>query len=238
MKGRMVYASVPAESLQLGTVSRVGSLREQVSAALRAALIAGQLRPGIVYSAPTLGEMLGVSATPVREAILDLVREGLVEVQRNKGFRVTDLSEEQLDEFAQVRLMLEVPTMGLVASLARDSAVAANLEGLRPGAEGIVRAAAASDLVRFIELDTEFHAHFLSLAGNSEVVRIVRDLRNRSRLYGLEAVARAGILGRSAEEHSEMIDLALSGDRENLEALVARHIGHVRNLWAGVADKP
>ncbi|MEU9469709.1 FCD domain-containing protein [Streptomyces avermitilis] len=73
---------------------------------------------------------------------------------------------------------------------------------------------------------------------SSEVVRIVRDLRNRSRLYGLEAVARAGILGRSAEEHSEMIDLTLSGDRENLEALVARHIGHVRNLWAGVADQP
>jgi DNA-binding GntR family transcriptional regulator len=131
---------------------------------------------------------------------------------------------------------LEVPTMGQVPSLAHDSAIAAKLEGLRPGADGIVRAADPSDLVRFIELDTEFHTDFLSLAGNSEVVRIVRDLRNRSRLYGLEAVARAGMLGRSAAEHGEMIDLALAGDRQKLEALVRRHIGHVRSLWADVAD--
>ncbi|MFD8019876.1 GntR family transcriptional regulator, partial [Streptomyces lavendulae] len=53
-------------------------LRDQVGHALRAALIAGELRPGSVYSAPGLAAELGVSATPVREAMLDLAREGLV----------------------------------------------------------------------------------------------------------------------------------------------------------------
>lgn len=222
--------AITAESLHLRAVSRVDSLREQVKAALRAALISGRLQPGFVYSAPALGEMLGVSATPVREAMLDLVHEGLIEVQRNKGFRVTELSEEQLDEFAHARLLLEVPTMGQVAAMAHDPEVSSSLEALRTEADGFIHAAKAKDLVRFIELDTEFHTRFLSLAGNNEVVRIVRDLRNRSRLYGLEAVARAGMLGRSAEEHGEMIDLALSGDRVRLEALITQHIGDVRNL--------
>ncbi|MBP2326917.1 DNA-binding GntR family transcriptional regulator [Kibdelosporangium banguiense] len=216
----------------LRAVSRVDNLREQVSEALRAALISGQLRPGVVYSAPVLGEMLGVSATPVREAMLDLVREGLVEVLRNKGFRVTELSDHQLDQFAKVRLLLEVPTMGEVAAAADNPQIVEALKALRARADEMAEAARGEDMVRFIQLDTDFHTDFLALAGNAELVTIVRDLRNRSRLYGLEAVARAGLLDRSVAEHSQMIDLALAGDRPGLEALAAQHIGHVRTLWA------
>jgi len=224
--------NAPGQPLTLEKVARVDSLRGQVSAALRAALISGQLRPGVVYSAPTLGEMLGVSATPVREAMLDLVREGLVEVLRNKGFRVTELSDRQLDQFAHVRLLLEVPTMGDVAAAGADPQVVDALEGLRVRTDEMARAARDEDIVRFIQLDTDFHTDFLALAGNAELVAIVRDLRNRSRLYGLEAVARAGLLDQSAAEHAQMIDLALASDRAALEALVAQHIGQVRTLWA------
>src|SRR3954470_11176919 len=85
-------------ALNLPRVLGHHSLREQVSHALRAALIAGELRPGVVYSAPVLAAGFGVSATPVREAMLDLAKEGLVEVVRNKGFRVTELSDRDLDE--------------------------------------------------------------------------------------------------------------------------------------------
>jgi DNA-binding GntR family transcriptional regulator len=224
--------NAPSQPLTLGKVARAESLRGQVSAALRAALISGQLRPGVVYSAPTLGEMLGVSATPVREAMLDLVREGLVEVLRNKGFRVTELSDRQLDQFAHVRLLLEVPTMGDVAAAAADPQIADALRGFRARADEMARAARDEDMVRFIQLDTDFHTDFLTLAGNTELVTIVRDLRNRSRLYGLEAVTRAGLLHQSVAEHAQMIDLALAADRPALEALVAHHIGHVRTLWA------
>lgn len=232
----ILFAAVmnaPLQPLRPDAISRVDSIRAQVSAALRAALISGQLRPGAVYSAPALGDMLGVSPTPVREAMLDLVREGLVEVLRNRGFRVAELSEGQLDQFAHVRMLLEVPAMGEVAAAAStDPGITEALGGLRSQAEEMARAAHDEDLVRFIELDTAFHTAFLTLAGNVELVTIVRDLRNRSRLYGLEAVAKAGLLGQSVAEHGQMIDLALAGDRSRLEALVTQHIGHVRTLWA------
>src|SRR5581483_6569095 len=97
---------------------RRSSYRERVAEALRAALIAGELRPGEVYSAPSLAARFGVSATPVREAMLDLAKEGLVDTVPNKGFRVTVVSDKQLDEYTHVRSLIEIPT---VTALARTA---------------------------------------------------------------------------------------------------------------------
>ena len=77
------------------------SLREQVAGALRAAIVSGELEPGDVYSAPALGAKFGVSATPVREAMLDLVRENLVTTVPNKGYRVTTMDEADLDDITE-----------------------------------------------------------------------------------------------------------------------------------------
>src|ERR1700683_2643301 len=87
----------------------VGSLRDQGGRALEAAMVAGELRPGELYSAPALGERFGVSATPVREAMLDLARDGFVVAERNRGFRVVEMSDSDLDDILQIRLLLEVP---------------------------------------------------------------------------------------------------------------------------------
>src|SRR4051795_2428322 len=94
------------------------NLRDSVANALRAAVISGELKPGEVYSAPMLGARFGVSATPVREAMLDLVREGLVISLRNKGFRVTEVSADALDTLARMRLRLDPPpTLNVVLAV-------------------------------------------------------------------------------------------------------------------------
>ncbi|MCU7821606.1 GntR family transcriptional regulator [Kitasatospora sp. DSM 101779] len=203
-------------------------LRDQVAHALRAALISGELRPGVVYSAPALAADFGVSATPVREAMLDLAREGLVEAVRNKGFRVTELSERDLDEFTEIRALIEVPTVGRVTRTAtRDQ-----LEALRPAAEAIVAAAREHDLIAYLEADRRFHLGLLGLAGNARLVETVGDLRKRSRLYGLTRLDQRGELVSSAEEHLELLDLMIAGDAEAAEECMSRHLGHVRSLWA------
>ncbi|WP_128375781.1 GntR family transcriptional regulator [Streptomyces cavernae] len=204
------------------------SYRERVADALRAALIAGELRAGEVYSAPTLATRFGVSATPVREALLDLAKEGLVDIVPNKGFRVTAVSEQQLDEYTHIRSLIEVPTtVGLAAT-----ADPADLEALRPVAREIVTSAAAGDLIAYVEADLRFHLGLLALAGNGHLVEVVRDLRRRSRLYGLTALAEAGRLRASAEEHLELLDALLAGDGEAVHEVMTRHLGHVRGLWA------
>ncbi|MFP3987905.1 GntR family transcriptional regulator [Streptomyces sp. E11-3] len=203
-------------------------LRDQVAHALRAALISGELRPGVVYSAPTLAQDFGISATPVREAMLDLAREGLVEPVRNKGFRVTEVDERDLDQYAEIRALIEVPVIGRITK----SATRAELEALRPVAEEIVRAARAHDLIGYLEADRRFHLSLLALSGNDRLVETVGDLRKRSRLYGLTALDERGELIPSAEEHLELLDLMLAGDAKGAEACMAKHLGHVRSIWA------
>ncbi|MBT2365385.1 GntR family transcriptional regulator [Streptomyces sp. ISL-10] len=203
-------------------------LRDQVAHALRAALISGELRPGVVYSAPALAEDFGISATPVREAMLDLAREGLVEPVRNKGFRVTEVDERDLDQYAEIRALIEVPTVGRLTRTADR----ADLEALRPVAEEIVRAAREHDLIGYLEADRRFHLTLLGLTGNDRLVETVGDLRKRSRLYGLTALDKRGDLIPSAEEHLELLDLMLAGDTKGAEKCMTKHLGHVRSLWA------
>jgi DNA-binding GntR family transcriptional regulator len=203
-------------------------IRDQVADALRAALIAGELRPGEVYSAPALAARFGVSATPVREAMLDLVREGLVETMPNKGFRITEVSERQLDEYTQIRSLIEVPVLaGLAGTAPRE-----RLEALRPEAERIVAAAAAGDLIGYLEADRRLHLALLAMAGNEHLVAVVDDLRKRSRLFGLQALAAAGRLDASAREHLELLDALIAGDAEGVRTLMHHHLSHVRTIWA------
>ncbi|MFR0356028.1 GntR family transcriptional regulator [Streptomyces sediminimaris] len=207
---------------------RKPNFRERVVDVLRAALISGELRPGEVYSAPGLAPRLGVSATPVREAMLELVKEGMVDIVPNKGFRVTAVSDRQLDEYKHVRSLIEIPTtVGLATT-----ADAADLEALRPLADEIVDSAAKGDLIAYIEADLDFHLGLLALAGNGHLVDVVRDLRRRSRLYGLTALVEAGRLRASAEEHLELLDALLARDPEGVREVMTRHLGHVRGLWA------
>ncbi|MFI1761043.1 GntR family transcriptional regulator [Streptomyces sp. NPDC020800] len=207
---------------------RRSSYRERVADALRAALIAGELRPGEVYSAPSLAGRFGVSATPVREAMLDLAKEGLVDTVPNKGFRVTAVSDRQLDEYTHVRALIEIPTVVDLAGTADRVC----LEALRPAAREIVAAAAAGDLIAYVEADTRFHLGLLALAGNAHLVEVVADLRGRSRLYGLTALVEAGRLLASAEEHLELLDALLERDGKAVQEIMTRHLGHVRGLWA------
>jgi DNA-binding GntR family transcriptional regulator len=215
-------------NLNLPRVLGHNSLREQVSHALRAALVAGELRPGVVYSAPVLAGEFGVSATPVREAMLDLAKEGLVEVVRNKGFRVTELSAADLDAFTEIRALIEIP---VITGLAR-TATKEQLEDMRPLAQAIVDAARARDLIGYVEADQAFHLGLLGLTGNRHLVDVVADLRNRSRLYGLPALADAGTLSASAEEHLVLLEHLLRGDAEAVERSMRDHLGHVRSIWA------
>ncbi|MEU9112331.1 GntR family transcriptional regulator [Streptomyces sp. NPDC048483] len=207
-------------------------LRDQVAHHLRAELISGELRPGEVYSAPGLAEDFGISATPVREAMLDLAREGLVEPVRNKGFRVTEVNERDLDQYTEIRTLIEVPMVGRITRTASRT----DLEALRPVAEEIVRAARDHDLIGYLEADRQFHLSLLALGGNDRLVETVGDLRKRSRLYGLTGLDERDQLIPSAEEHIELLDLMVAGDAKAAEKCMARHLGHVRSLWAEGAE--
>jgi len=216
----------------LSVLAQPDSLRARVTDALRESLIAGTMQPGRIYSAPNLAELLGVSATPVREAMIDLAREGLVKAIRNKGFLVIQLLDHDLDDLTELRALIEVPTIAKVAVLITPAQVAA----LRPLARQINSTAISGDISEFIRVDTAFHLQLLAVAGNRQIVDEVRRLRNLSRLYGLGPLAASGELIATAQEHTELLDVVEAHDVAGAKLLMERHIGHIRGVWAGLDE--
>ena len=184
-----------------------GLLREDVTNALRAAIISGELVPGVLYSAPSLAERFGVSATPVREAMLDLVREGLVVTVRNKGYRVTAISDEQLDEITELRMLVEPPLVARAVGKVPE----ADFADLRRMADAIVRGAERGDLIDYTESDRMFHLRLLEYAGNQRATALISELRAHTRLYGLTAISDDGQLVDSAAEHHAILDAIEQG---------------------------
>lgn len=205
------------------------NLRGQAVEMLRASIVAGELEPGEIYSAPALAERLGVSATPVREAMLDLANDGLVEPVRNRGFRVVVVDEDALDEISELRQMLEVPAMPNVVARAGDDELAALFQKV----DRIEAAAEVSDAAEFLFADRDFHLSLLILGGNTRLVRLVGQLRNQTRLAGIKVLAESGQLMASALEHRPILRAVCRRDAELAQALMRAHLAHTRELWAG-----
>ncbi len=209
-------------------LQRRENLRVRVTNALRAAVISGEMRPGELYSAPTLGARFGVSPTPVREAMLDLVREGLVVSLPNKGFRVTEVSDKDLEDMTRLRLLLEPPVVRQVATVIP----LADLPALRALAEKIVTAAAAGNLIEYVDADRVFHLTLLGYSNNQRLLDIVSSLRAQTRLLGLRPLVESGQIIESAREHHEILDAIEAGASSKAEQVMRTHIGHVLDLWA------
>lgn len=205
------------------------SLRARVERTLSLAIISGELAPGTLLTVPTLAERFAVSATPVREAVLDLEKRGFVEPVRNKGFRVTEVSEALLRDIVEIRLLLEPPAM---ARLAADFP-AARLDEFRSRADAIVEGARSGDLTAYLLADQRFHLDLTALLGNRVLVETIGELRARTRLVGLVSLVETDELDASAAEHHRLLDHLAEGDAESAAELMRHHIGHAVGWWAG-----
>lgn len=195
-------------------------------------MVAGELKPGTLYSAPALGERFGVSATPVREAMLELSKDGFVTPERNRGFRIVEFSERDLDEISEIRLLLEVPTTVKVSSIIEPE----TLDRLTDVADEIVTAAANGDLIGYLDADRRFHVELISQLGNSRLTALVDRLRRQTRLFGLDQLVESGRLVDSAEEHHALLGGMRSQDDGITKSLITSHIKHTRGLWVGRAE--
>lgn len=210
-------------------LSPTASLRERIADSLRASVVAGELDLGVIYSVPMLAEKFGVSITPVREAMLDLAKEGLVEPVKNKGFRLREPSDQELDDITSIRLMLEPQA---IASLTGKLSQA-QLDELRALADVVLESAKAGDVVEYVNHDRQLHRRMLEFVGNETLTDVVLRLRAQSRLLGLTALANHGLLDASAHEHHELIDALAGDDSAQVENIMRAHLAHVRKEWAG-----
>ncbi|MCK4207602.1 GntR family transcriptional regulator [Brucella pituitosa] len=207
------------------------NLREQALAILKLRLVSGDLAPGQIYSAAALAAELGVSNSPVREAMLTLVNQGLMETVRNRGFRVTPLSNTERQNIYDLRVLLEIPSMSKLATM--NDKVAGRKSEFAQIASDMVSCARTGDVVGYLEYDRQFHIGLLEILDNDHLVAIVANLREQTRQYGLRTLSESGLLVRSADEHLPILDALASGNVSLTTELMTRHLSHLVGDWAG-----
>jgi DNA-binding GntR family transcriptional regulator len=218
-----------ARSARGGPVSlNRSTLRDQVLGVLRQRLVSGELEPGRLYSVTVLAAELGVSNSPVREAMLELQNLGLVEAVPNRGFHIVELTRKDREDVLQVRMMLEVPAM---AQLAGRPELIGAFDEFHRIAQDMVDAARSSDVLAFMEGDRQFHLGLLGLLGNRQLVEVVALLRDRTRLFAVHAALR------SAEEHLVLLEALKGGNADEAGEVMTTHLHHVLADWSGDAPE-
>lgn len=197
-----------------------GLIRERVVDALRDAIIAGRLKPGERIRERELVSLLGVSRSPLREAIRILETEGLITSLAHRGARVSELSAVDLHDMLDVRIMLECFAARLFIERL-DEAV------LRAMEEQVERSRAPGyrvDLQENFDLGLEFHDLLVGACGNRKVVQMHENLKRHQTRYQHFAFARLGRDLRALDEHALMVAMLRARDLGAVERLMRAHL--------------
>jgi DNA-binding GntR family transcriptional regulator len=206
----------------------VVNLRTQVMRRIRAGIVYGDIAPDAIHSAPALAARMGVSVTPVREALLELTYRGMVTQVRNRGFRIVEHSPADLDAALELRLLVELPMLARLAATF-DSRDAPHLRSLvRDG----LTAARAADFSAFLDLDRQFHLGLLTLAGNPRVVDVVDQVLDQLRLAAFHEPGSGAPLLEVATGHRDILTAIEARDAAAVERAVRAHLTLTRSAWA------
>ena len=195
------------------------NLRDRVLERVRSDIVSGRSGPGTMYSVPSLASELGVSTTPVREALLELSNRGMIVPMRNRGFKVRASSLEDLENLFEMRELLE---RFAVVNAARKRPK--DTEELRKLADTVAVAVKTRDVRGYVEADRAFHEALVSRAGNPRLTRMIMDLRDDMRLFGIDSAEGEERQRASVKEHYQLIELAAKGDTKNIASLMTSHI--------------
>jgi DNA-binding GntR family transcriptional regulator len=211
--------------MSLDTAIERSSLRGEAVRRIRAAIIYGEIEPQAIHSAPALAARMGVSVTPVREALLELTNRGMVEQVRNRGFRVVEHTAADLDAALELRALLEIPLL---------TRLAGNLEArhaphLRAVVDRGIDAARIRDTSTFLDLDRSFHLGLLVQAGNPRVVDVVDQVLDHLRLARFAEHHDA--LVPVAEGHAQILDAIVAGDAAATTRAAEEHLALTRTAW-------
>ncbi|MEU4220645.1 GntR family transcriptional regulator [Actinoplanes sp. NPDC026623] len=196
------------------------NLADAVVRAVRDGVAAGELVPGTTYSVYQLADLLGVSRSPAREGLLRLAEAGLVEIHRNRGFRVLPPSVHDIEEIIGIRLALEPGAARRAAEHGTDEQHAT----IRSALDAMADAAARGDDARFWPADRLLHDLLLRASGRPRTAAIVERLRTTTALLGPPTTASGRTLLEIHAEHEPVVAAVLARDGAGAEAAMRAHL--------------
>lgn len=195
-------------------------LRDVVFNTLRQAILKGELAPGERLMEIQLAERLGVSRTPIREAIRKLELEGLVLMIPRKGAEVAKISEKSLRDVLEVRRSLEE----LATELACQRMTSDDIDQLEKAQKIFVEAIETMDVVRIAETDEAYHDIIYAGTGNSRLVQILNNLREQMYRYRLEYIKDADKRQVLLLEHENILRAIRNRQVEEAKKAIREHI--------------
>lgn len=195
-------------------------LREIVFEHLRESIILGKMPPGERLMEIQLAEQLGVSRTPVREAIRKLELEGLVIMEPRKGAYVSEVSLKDIKDALEIRVSLE----GLGAYLAAERIEKNELEMLIKKHEELKEYADKKDVAGILEKDAELHEIIFNAARNSKLIDMVDSLREQVQRFRISYVSTHEQASQLYKEHKKIIDAIVKRDKEMAKKYAEEHI--------------
>ncbi|MET0866584.1 MAG: GntR family transcriptional regulator [Pseudorhodoplanes sp.] len=199
-------------------------------ARLRHDILRGGVEPGLPLRQDEIATRCGVSKIPVREALLQLVAEGLVAFQPNRGFTVAGLQPEEAEEILEIRAVLECQAI-------RDAMPKMADDDVARASRILDQAEATPELDRWSDLNWEFHASLYAPAKRKRLLDLIRQVSNPTDRYIRVLIANANYRGRAEREHRAILSACEMRNAEAAAALLDQHIRQTGVLLAAFLNE-
>ena len=204
-------------------------LRDVVFNTLRKAILRGELKPGERLMEIQLANKLGVSRTPIREAIRKLELEGLVLMIPRKGAEVAQITEKNMQDVLEVRKALEE----LSVQLACERITPEQVEEMKMAAEDFRKVLKSGDVTKIAEADVKFHDIIFAATNNQRLITLLNNLREQMYRFRVEYLKQKECYPQLLEEHDKLIALISGGE---VEEACERMGCHIDNQASTVSD--
>jgi DNA-binding GntR family transcriptional regulator len=198
-------------------------LSQKVYRILKTEIIKGNLKPGTKLLEGKIAGQMGISRTPIREALRELVAEGFVKINPNQGIVVSNVSIEDIQEVLQIRGVLE----GLAARLAAPIINGEEIKELERYLKQMEKFSNKNDILSYSEKDSEFHELILDICGNKRLIQIRGNLTDQAHRYRIRSLSIPGRVKYSLKEHQEILEALKRKDSEQADRLSQKHIENV-----------
>ena len=219
----MVEIAGVDDSYRLTPVPAPSTLSEKAYSTIKEAILSLGLEPGAALVEDDLASQLGISKTPVRDALLALEREGLVTRVPYKGTYVTEIREKDAREIFELRAVLE----GLAGRLALESLTQDELDEAETFLDQSERALAAGDLQQASVLGARYHRFIITRAPNQRLLAFLEILDDQTRRLRYISNRGPGRLTKSIRQHRKILSALRRGDPERVEAAFRHHLDSV-----------
>lgn len=214
-----------------GSPVRRSSLRQQIADALRDEVLTGRLQAGRHFTVKEIAELYGVSATPVREALVDLAAQGLLEVEQHRGFQVRRFTAADFRSLTDARAFVVEAAFRHMAEHGMGDLPPAAIASVRRRAEAAARAARAGVLDVLIGCDLRFWRELAAIGGNPHLCEFLDRIRTQTWIYAVPHLRALSDLGGVCwSEHVALVEAVAARDTDAARQLTLEHHTHTRAL--------